>query len=101
MEAVRAPSFWVDLKELVDYFDDHDAEARASRLLEAVQKTIESIEEFPDLGERWTSTRSRREGLRVRMVIDFEIYIILYRREPQKVTILRVVDARRDLDNLL
>jgi plasmid stabilization system protein ParE len=101
MEIVRASSFWRDLKGLIDYFDEAQAEARAVRFIDAVDKTIDFIEEFPDLGHPWESKKSRREGLRVRLVIGFENYIILYRRDNETVSIMRVVDARRNLEELL
>ena len=101
MEIVRTSSFWRDLKGLIDYFDETQAEARAARFIDAVDETIDFVEEFPDLGHPWQSKRSRREGLRMRLVMGFENYIILYRRDNETVHILRVVDARRNLEYLL
>lgn len=101
MEIVRASSFWSDLQGLIDYFDEAHAEARAVRFIDAVDETIDFIEEFPDLGHPWESKRSRREGLRMRLVMGFENHIILYRRDEESVYILRVMDARRNLEALL
>jgi plasmid stabilization system protein ParE len=101
MEIVQMSSFWRDLKELVDYFDETLAESRAVRFVDAVDETIDFIEEFPDLGRPWESKRSNRDNLRVRLVLGFENYIVLYRRIAQTVYIMRVVDARRNLEELL
>lgn len=101
MEIVRTSSFWRDLKGLIDYFDKGQAEARAVRFIDAVDETIDFVEEFPDLGHPWESKRSRPEGLRVRLVMGFENYIIVYRRDEETVYIMRVVGARRNLEELL
>ena len=101
MEIIRTSSFWRDLKGIVDYLDSVHAEAAAVRFLDAADATIGSIEEFLDLGARWESSRPRRAGLRFRLVQGFENYLILYRRDGDHLYVIRVVDGRRDLENLI
>ncbi|MBI1831100.1 type II toxin-antitoxin system RelE/ParE family toxin [Candidatus Sumerlaeota bacterium] len=100
MEIVRTSSFWRDLKGLIDYFDQVHAEAAAVRFIDAVDETIDFIADFPDLGSSWESSRPRREGMRWRLVKGFENYLILYRRNQDRVYVMRVVDGRRNFDEL-
>ena len=101
MEIVRTSSFWRDVKELLDYFDETRAESHAVRFIDAVDETIDFIEEFPDLGSPWESSRPQRAGMRWRLVAGFENYLILYRRDRDRVFVTRVVDGRRNLEQLL
>ena len=101
MEIVRLSSFWLDLKGLVDYFDEVHAEATALRFIDAVDETIDSIASFPDLGGPWESSNPRHQGMRMRLVSGFENYIVLYRRDEERVYMMRVVDGRRNLEELL
>ena len=101
MEVVRTSSFWRDLKGLIDYFDDVQAEATALRFMDAVDATIDFIKEFPDLGSPWESPQVQHHGVRWRLVKGFENYLILYHRVDERVYIRHVVDGRRNLENLL
>jgi plasmid stabilization system protein ParE len=101
MEIVRTSNFWRDFKDLIDYFDKVHAETAAVRFMDAVDATIDFIEEFPDLGSPWESVRPGREGMRWRLVMGFDNYLILYRRDGDSTYVLRIVDGRRDLERLL
>ena len=101
MEIVRTSSFWRDLKGLIDYFDQVHAESVALRFMDAVDDTIDFIADFPDLGSAWESSKPRRQGLRWRLVKGFENYLVLYRRDEERVFITRVVDGRRNLEMIL
>ncbi len=101
MEIVRTSSFWRDLKGILDYFDDVHAEDVAFRFLDALDKMIDSIEEFPDLGSPWESSKPRRGGLRFRLVKGFENHVLLYRRDDQHIDILRLVHGSQDIEELL
>ena len=83
------------------YFDEVHAETAAVRFMDAVDATIDFIEEFPDAGNPWESSRPGREGMRWRLIMDFENYLIVYRRDGESVHVLRIVDGRRDLERIL
>src|SRR5437899_2208229 len=101
MEIVRTSSFWRDLKEILDYFDEVGAEDVALRFLDALDATIEFIEEFPDLGSHWESTKPKHSGLRFRFVKGFGNHVVLYRRHGEHVDVLRMVHASQDIERLL
>lgn len=101
MEVVRTSSFWRDLKSIIDYFDEVHAETVALRFVDALDETIEFIREFPDLGGPWESSKPRHAGLRCRLVKGFENHVIFYRRDGERVFILRVLYGGRDLEELL
>lgn len=75
MEILLTSSFWRDLKAILDYFADRHAEDVALRFLNALDETTGFIEEFPDLGSPWESTRPRHAGLRFRLVKGFENHV--------------------------
>ena len=101
MEIVRTSSFWSDLKSVVDYFDNEHAEPAALRFVDAVDETIDAIADFPDPGSSWESSRPKREAMRWRLVKGFENYLVLYRRDEDRVYVTRIVDGRRNLEELL
>jgi plasmid stabilization system protein ParE len=101
MEAVRTSSFWRDLKAILDYFDHAKAEDVALRFLDALDETIDFIMEFPDFGSPWESSRPRHAGLRFQLVKKFENYLLLYRRDDQRIYLLRVLHASQNIEELL
>jgi plasmid stabilization system protein ParE len=101
METVRTSSFWRDLKSTLDYFDEVRAEDVALRFLDALDATIDFIEEFPDLGSSWESSKPRHSGLRFRLVKGFDKHVVLYRRDAEYVHVLRVIHASQDIESLL
>ena len=101
MEIFRTSSFWRDLQAILDYFAEMHAEDAALRFLDALDETIHFIEEFPDLGSPWESSRPRRAGLRFRLVKGFENHVVLYRRDDPHVYLLRVVHSSQNIDDLL
>ncbi len=101
MEVIRTSSFWRDLKEILDYLDEGQSETRAVRFSDAVDETIDSIEELPDLGSPWESDKPRHQGWRFRLVKGLENYVVLYHRDDQRIYVTRVVDGRRNLEALL
>lgn len=65
---VHANASWRDQDKIVDYLDSVHAEQVARRFLLALDKTIEFIAEFPDLGNPSESSNPRNAGLRFRLV---------------------------------
>jgi plasmid stabilization system protein ParE len=101
VEIVRTSSFWRDLKGILDYFGEVHAEAAASDFIDAVDETIDLIEEFPDLGSCWESARPKRAGWRFQLVKGFDKYLLLYRRGEQRVTVTHVLRSSQHIDDLL
>jgi len=99
VEVTKSSSAERDFVSLLQYFGAID-DALASRFSEAYDDTIEMIADFPDLGMPWESKRKRYQNLRWRNVEDFENYIVVYSRNESRVRIVRLLDARRDLEPL-
>jgi len=100
MKVMRASSFWRDLKGIIDYFDNVKEESAALRFIDALDGTIDSIGEHPDLGSPWESSRPRREALRFRLVKGFENHLVVYCRRDQHVYLLRVLHGSQNLDGV-
>jgi plasmid stabilization system protein ParE len=73
MEVIRTSSFWRDLKEILDYIDKGQSESRAVRFIDAVDETIDSVEELPDLGSPWESAKPRQQSWRFYLVKELRI----------------------------
>lgn len=90
-----------DLIEIYTYIG-YDNPSAAERVFDAVQAKAESLAESPRLGVRRREIRSS-----ARMLIEGS-YLILYETHPDsaegsidEVEIIRIVDGRRNLKNLL
>jgi toxin ParE1/3/4 len=101
MEVSRASSFWRDVTSILDHFDEVHVEDTALRFLDALDETIQFINDFPDLGNPWESDNPRHAGLRFRLVMRFENHVVLYRRDGEQVVVLRVLHGSRNIDKLL
>jgi plasmid stabilization system protein ParE len=97
---VKSPSSETDFAGLVEYFAAID-ESLAGRFMKAVDATLDRIAMFPDMGSPWESQRKRLRDVRFSLVDGFENYLITYRHVRGSVFVLRILDARRDLENIL
>jgi toxin ParE1/3/4 len=87
-----------DIASILDELVDNDAVQAATRFLAAVERTIDGISDFPDIG-----VPLRRGGrlFRIRSIRGFRNYLIYFRRVESGVLVSRILHGRRDLDKLL
>jgi toxin ParE1/3/4 len=83
-----------DIDHLWDYYADVAGRANADRLLRQIAKIVITIEEFPSAGR---SRDEIRAGLRS---LAAGLHIIFYRLKQGRPEIVRVLDGRRDLDEI-
>ena len=89
-----------DLAELLAFFEKVDPLAGV-RFIDAVDHTLDRIGDFPDLGSPWEFKQRRLRKIRCWNVYGFENYLLVYHNASQGPVILRILDARRDLDRIL
>ena len=88
-----------DLEDLYDYINLHDVPEKADHVLEQIEKTLNSLSEYP---QRGTFPKELLAiGLREYREIFFSPYRIIYRVMDNNVYVLMIVDGRRDMQTLL
>jgi toxin ParE1/3/4 len=101
MDVIRTSKSWIDIQSIIDYFDSIGAQEVANRFIDAVDATIEFIQQFPDLGAPWESSKPPQKGLRYRLVAGFENYLVVYRHDGRNICILRILHGKRNLEGML
>jgi toxin ParE1/3/4 len=82
-----------DLQQTANWIAQHNPEA-SLRLLETIRTILKMIGDHPEIGRTRDELAPRLRGL----VAGSQL--ILYRQDPQAVTIVRILDGRRDLTKL-
>lgn len=80
-----------DMESIREYIGK-DSECYASLFLERVMEAVEGLMKFPAMGRRVPEA----EDENVREIL-FQSYRIMYRAEPQRILILAIIHAARDL----
>ena len=84
-----------DLEEIAAYIASDRAEL-ARRFLEEIHVVMQRLTELPRMGHR----RPDLSDDRIRYWVWLP-YVIVYRADVDPIGVLRIVDGRRDLDDLL
>jgi toxin ParE1/3/4 len=88
-----APSAIQDLDSISSYFFSRNIEA-GEQLLQEFTRKCKNLAAFPAMGKSYSLVRVDLRG------IQLKGYIILYRLVGDGVEIVRVVNARQDLESL-
>ena len=89
----------VDIEEIAATIGENNPNA-AERFLQSVEKGLELLSSFPELGPRWEADDPRLQGLRLWVVKGFRNHVLIYRPNDDGIELLRVVHGARDLENL-
>lgn len=89
-----------DLTALLRFFEKVDPFAGV-RFLDAFDRTLDMIGDFPDLGSVWEFQQRRLRKIRYWAVRGFENTLVVYQNTATGPLVLRVVDARQNLDEIL
>jgi toxin ParE1/3/4 len=82
-----------DLAEIVDYFADINIEAGES-FVQEFEKKCKNLVNFPNMGRSYEDIAPLLRGIPV------DGHIILYKMIDDEITIVRVVNGKRDLKSL-
>lgn len=97
----RSPEYLRDVGGILQYFIDKNTPATALKFGKRVEKTLELLALFPEMGSPWESNRAEMQGVRFQNVQGFRNYLIFYRMTELGLYLERIVDGRRDLDRIL
>jgi plasmid stabilization system protein ParE len=73
----------------------------AVRFREAVEHTIQSLSQYPDVGPRYSSSHPRLQNLRSWPVAGFEAIRIYYALEEDTMHVIRILHGKRDVRRIL
>ena len=88
-----------DLEALFDYIAAHDSAAAANRVLDRIEKTINSLSAFPERGSFPKELLAL--GIKEYRQVFFKPYRLIYRTVEVHVYVYLIVDGRRDMQALL
>ena len=89
----------VDLENLYDYIESHDAPEKADYVLDKIEEAFSSLSENPERGAYPNELLAL--GLREYREILFKPYRIIYRVIAENVYVMVIADGRRDMQALL
>jgi plasmid stabilization system protein ParE len=92
---VLTPRAENDLNQIWNYIADDNVEA-ADRVLDALEAAFIKLTKIPGLGHR----RKELADVRHRFFMVYS-YLIVYRHEAQRLEIIRVLHAARDVQSIL
>ena len=101
MKYVLRPAAKDDIIQQFRYYLLADAFETASKFLEAVDESIETILAMPQIGAPKTLCNPILEGLRSWPVKNFKDILIFYVIRPEVLRIVRVIHGRRDINKTL
>ncbi len=85
-----------DLDQIEDYIAAHDPAAAARVRAAIVQQSLQ-LGSAPEKGMALAAPRSEQEiGVRLWPVSRYRNYLILYRIEPERIRVLRILHAAQD-----
>ena len=88
-----------DLEDVYDHIDLHDVPGKAGHVLEQIEKTFNSLSEYPHRGTYPKELLAI--GLQEYREVFFKPYRIIYRVVDNNIFVLLIVDGRRDMQTLL
>ena len=85
-----------DLDQIEDYISAHDPAAAVRVRVAIVQQSLQ-LGKTPAKGMALKAPRGEEEiGVRLWPVTRYRNYLLLYRREPERVRVLRILHAAQD-----
>ncbi|MFO7446542.1 MAG: type II toxin-antitoxin system RelE/ParE family toxin [Ignavibacteriaceae bacterium] len=88
-----------DLGEIFEYVSLNDSFEDANKLLDSIEDSLSSLEEFPERGHLPNELRGL--GIKKYLEIFYKPYRILYEIRDKIVYIHSVLDGRRNINDIL
>jgi toxin ParE1/3/4 len=96
---VLGPQADRDINNHFEYIAEDSLEA-AVRFYEAAFRAFDVLRTHPHIGPTRQFKHPQLNDIRIWLVKDFEKHLIFYRAANERVEILRVLHASRDIDNV-
>jgi len=93
------PQAKLDLKEIFYYVTRNDSISSAEKLLDALEKTCNALEEFPERGH--VPIELQPTGIKRYLEIYYKPYRVIYEIDKNLIYIHCVLDGRRNILEIL
>ncbi len=101
VDIIRSDDSIRDVENIAEYYTDQKTPATAVKFARPVTKTLDFLAMFPEMGPAWESSQTRLQGMRFQNVHGFRNYLIFYRMTEPGLYVERIVDGRRNLEDIL
>ena len=98
-EIYKRPQAVRDIEECFVYIAEENLDIGVY-FLAAVEESIERLADLPQLGTKRDFQNKRFENIRMWQVKKYEKYLIFYEISENRIEIIRVLHASRDLDDV-
>lgn len=88
-----------DLQEIYGYIAAHDSPGNAARVLDRIEKALQSLSTFPERGSHPKELLAL--GIREYRQTFIKPYRLIYRIAARRAYVYLIVDGRRDMQTLL
>lgn len=88
-----------DIKSHSHYIAEHNLNAPL-RFLDAVERMVELLCEYPEAGGVMPTRRTDASGLRAKLIIGFGNYVMLYFVNDEIIDIVRVIRGGLEVDEI-
>lgn len=89
-----------DLDQQVAYIAKDNLDV-ALRFFDSARQTFSQIAQTPDIGRLYKISKPRLSGLQKWSVKGFEKYLIFYRLQDDRIEVVRILHAARDIPTIL
>jgi toxin ParE1/3/4 len=96
---IIAPEAYADLEDYYEFIAQSSSTA-ALRFFDAARQTFAQIARFPEIGAVYTATAVSQD-LRKWHIKGFRKYLIFYRVRDESITIVRIIYAARNVDQVI
>lgn len=100
LKILKLPQAERDIEECFVHIDEDNLEI-GLKFLDAFEKSVEQLAEFPFLGKALELKNDEFREMRIWHVTGYDVYLIFYIPSQQAIEIVRVLHAARDIGNLL
>jgi toxin ParE1/3/4 len=95
---IIAPMAYADLEDYYEFIAQNNS-TTALRFFDAARQTFAQIARFPEIGAVYTAS-SLGQDLRKWHIKGFRKYLIFYRVRDESITIVRIIYATRNVDQI-
>lgn len=100
LPVITSPRARKDIKSFFHHISKDDL-AVAYRLLDMIEETHELISSSPKIGQIFTTTNPKLEGMRWFPVKDFPKHLLFYIEDEVQISVVRLFHKAQNISNIL